>query len=60
MDEIALEEINSLIKHSIHELRFQLTKGQQSLASKKKKQYFRVITGTLLYDLSTLIGVKIL
>ena len=59
MDAVTLQELQSLIQHSIQELRFQLTKGHRSLAAKKKKAYFRQITGTLLYDLSTLIGVKI-
>ena len=58
MDALAIHQIQYQIHHSIQELRFQLTKGSRNLAAKKKKAYFRTITGTLLYELSVLLGVK--
>ena len=59
MDAMAKQEIEYQIHQSLRELRFQLTKGHHNLAAIKKKAYFRTITGTLLYQLSVLLGVKL-
>merc|ERR1711884_712052 len=57
MDAMAKQEIEYQIHQSLRELRFQLTKGHHNLAAIKKKAYFRTITGTLLYQLSVLLGI---
>ena len=54
-----MKEIEYQIHQSIRELRFQLTRGHHNLAAIKKKAYFRTITGTLLYEISVLLGVKL-
>ena len=59
MDAMAKKEIEYQIHQSIRELRFQLTRGHHNLAAIKKKAYFRTITGTLLYEISVLLGVKL-
>lgn len=49
-----------LIDVSLQELDFQLSKGRRSLLVAKKQKYLRTVTGSLLYQVSLLLGVIII
>lgn len=56
----SLDIVRRLIDVSLQELDFQLSKGRRSLLVAKKQKYLRTVTGSLLYQVSLLLGVMII
>ena len=57
MDRLAKRNIAELALLNMERLKSELVKARRTLVAAKKKSYFRVLMGTLLYDLSVLFGV---